>query len=382
MILLLSALLFQFQPFDTGLPRSGQWRHAFAVADMNGDGRPDLAFSSPRKQPGPPVIFLNQGGGRWGRWQEARFPSLPFDYGAVAAADFDGNGATDLAVASHYRGVAVVLGDGRGNFAPSQEGLALRVPSPPFTSRALVATDWNGDGLVDVAALSDGPRPGDRTVQLGVTVFENLGYAWKAVRAAETDVVFGDAIAVGDVDGDRLPDLVTVSSNTADRRVLRLGADAALARRELPTAAPAATVHAADLHDFDGDGRDEIVVAYGSALDLVSFPTGSQRLWSGPGRIAAVAAGDLNGDGAGDIVAATDDGRLLTFRGVTRDAELETPAWRRGCSAFAVRLADLDGDGRDEIIASFAGDSTACTSGGGVEVWRTLPAKRRRAAGH
>src|SRR5215213_2322445 len=140
-VILLLAAVLSFHPFDTGLPRSGQWRNGFAVADMNGDGSPDLAFGCPRKQPGPPVIFLNEGHGRWRRWDEVQFPALPFDYGAVAAADFDGNGANDLAVASHFTGVTVVLGDGHGTFVPSQEGLIFRKADAPegpapFSSRA------------------------------------------------------------------------------------------------------------------------------------------------------------------------------------------------------------------------------------------------------
>lgn len=400
MILFLAALL-SFQPFDAGLPRTGQWRHGFAVADMNGDGRPDLAFSPARKQPGPPVIYLNQGNGQWSRWEEAEFPSLPFDYGAVAAADFDGNGANDLAIASHYRGVTVVLGDGHGKFIPGGDGMAFPATSresAPFSSRAILATDWNGDGLVDVAALSDGPRPLVAGVQLGVTIWRNLGVSWQATRATKTDKMFGDAIAAGDVDGDHLPDLVTASSTKDDRRILRLASDATIEPRPLETLLPAALVRAADLHDFDGDGRDEIVVAYTSSttpatvsIELLSYPNGvrpPRRIWSHEGsEVAAVAAGDLNGDGAADVVAALQNGRLLAFRGdgngfVVIDAEIAVPEWRRGCTAYALQIADLNGDGRGEVIATFAGEQ-GCASGGGVEVWRTSPQfSRRRAVRH
>ncbi|HYI09194.1 MAG TPA: VCBS repeat-containing protein [Thermoanaerobaculia bacterium] len=398
-MLLLLALL-SFVPHDTGLPRTGMWRHGFAVADMNGDGRPDLVFTSPRKQPGPPVIFLNQGSGQWARWETAQFPALAFDYGAVAAADFDGNGTSDLAVASHYRGVIVLLGDGNGTFTAAPGGFTFPASSresAPFTSRALTVTDWNADGRPDVAALSDGPRPGNPNVQLGVTVYENLGSAWKPARALLSDVIFGDAIAAGDLDGDGLADLVTASHNTNDRRVLRLGSDGALVRRELETLLPAAVVHAADLRDFDGDGRDEAVVSYSATgasgtglLELLSFPAGSRparRLWSEQGaEVAAIATGDLNGDGAADLVAALEDGRLLTFRGdgtgsATPDAGIHPPEWRSGCAAYAVRIADLDGDARGEIIAVFAGESSRCASEGGIEVWRTAvqqgPSRKR-----
>lgn len=395
MTLLLAALLvlapsFRFRSFDEGLPRTGQWRHGFAVADMNHDGRPDLAFSSPRKQPGPPVIFLNQGDGRWSRWQGTQFPALPFDYGAVAAADFDGNGTNDLAIASHYRGVTVVLGDGRGTFVLSQAGMNFPTSaqeSAPFSSRAVVATDWNGDGRMDVAALSDGPRPGFSGVQLGVTVFENLGFEWRPLRAPLTDSVYGDSITAGDIDGDGLADLITASNVANNRKVLRHGGDRELVARELTTSAPVSLVRAADTHEFDGSPGEEIVLAYSSASGAV-IDLDSRQLWSEAGsNVAAIAAGDLNGDGSGDIVAAMQDGRLLTFRGdgrgfATRDADIEPPEWRRGCAAYALRLADLDGDRRAEIIATYAGESR-CASAGGVEVWRTelSGARKRRSIG-
>ena len=395
LLLVDSSSAFRFRPYDAGLPRSGQWRHGFAVADMNGDGRADLAFSSPRKQAGPPVIFLNRASGVWTRWEEARFPDLPFDYGAVAAADFDGNGANDLAVASHYRGVTVVLGDGKGNFVASNQGL----PGSPgvssqFSSRAVVATDWNGDGRPDVIALSDGPRPGVSGVQLGVSVFENLGgVAWRQLRSVTSDGVHGDALAAGDVDGDGRPDVLTASLLINFRRLLRLGSDPGLESREVVTSLPISLARSVDLRDFDGDGRAEAVIAYASAtspsrsvIELVSFG-GAQpprQIWSAEGgpSIAAVAAGDIDGDGSADVVAATPAGELLTFRGdgrgfVTADATIAAPAWRRGCAPYAVRLADLDGDGRDEVVAVFAGES-GCASGGGVEVWRHTTAGKRR----
>ena len=109
---------------------------------------------------------------------------------------------------------------------------------------------------------------------------------------------------------------------------------------------------------------------------MLSYPEGSRLLVEHDRRVAAVAAGDVTGDGAAEVVAALDDGRL-----VIGDAVLEPPAWRRACSPWAVRVADLDGDGRAEVIAVFAGDAVSCTTGGGVEVWRyELPPKRRRPA--
>lgn len=399
MFLLLAAVLFQFQPVDSGLPRSGQWRHSFAVADMNNDGRPDLVFTIPRKQLGPPVIYLNEGAGTWRKWEEATFPPLSFDYGSVAAADFNQDGAMDLAVASHYRGVTVVLGDGHGRFVEGGAGMGFPRSwreSASFSSRAVTTLDWNRDGRIDVAALSDGPRPGTTGVELGVTVFENLGSTWLPRRASVRDVIYGDAIAAGDVNADGFSDIVTASNVSGDPRILRLGGDPTLEPRAVATTLPVRTVRAVALADFNGDARDEIVIGYRTAtepsrasIELVSYPEGSgapRVLWFEEGStVAAVATGDLDGDRAIDVVAALSDGRLLTFRGdgagfVTRDADLAVAPWRTNCAPYGLRLDDLDADGDDEILASFAGDGGGCVSGGGVEAWTVREVSTRRRA--
>ena len=109
----------RFVPFGEGLPSSGQWRDGFAIADMNGDGHPDIVHGTPRKSPGPPAIFLGDGKGSWRRWKEATFPPLPYDYGDAQVGDFNGDGHPDIALAVHLKGVIALLGDGKGNFRSS-----------------------------------------------------------------------------------------------------------------------------------------------------------------------------------------------------------------------------------------------------------------------
>jgi FG-GAP-like repeat len=116
----------RFVPFGEGLPTSGEWREGFRIADLNGDGHPDIVHGPPRKQPGPPVIFLGDGKGSWTRWKDANFPSLSYDYGDIEVADFNRDGHMDLAVAVRYRGILVLLGDGHGGFSKCERRLGIR----------------------------------------------------------------------------------------------------------------------------------------------------------------------------------------------------------------------------------------------------------------
>lgn len=390
---------FAADVLDTGLPTNGQWRDGFDLADLDGDGKLDLLHGPPRKGRGQPLIFRGDGSGHFSLWEKAHFPPLPYDYGDIKAADLNGDGRPDIALAAHLRGVAVLINEGQGHFAPWNEGLALQTPAdqvgaPAFTSRALAVADWNRDGKPDLLALNEGPSLlGGVGETHALALWFNRDGLWDRAKPERPLTSFGDSIAAGDIDGDGDMDAVLGLQVSGARLALQLGDGNLFQSAELRSLPLDATLSAVALRDFDRDGRLEVIdgtraLSGGQFCTLLQVVHGAgsgrekpQALWSAVSRdpVVALAAGDIDGDGQDDLVAVRSGGEILSFagtrRGFSRDLVIAPPAQMAECNAFGAVLADIDGDGRLELIVSYAGDDKGtggpqCASGGGFRAWR------------
>lgn len=397
----------RFQPLDSGLPREGQWRNGFDVADMNGDGHLDIVHGPARKGRRRPNVFLGDGKGSWRAWAEVNFPALPYDYGDAAVADFNGDGRPDVALGVHLRGLMILIADGPNAFRAWGEGLPFPAAgvAAEFSSRAIAAADWNGDGRPDLIALGEGPRLGLTLTAgaqpprpaLGLAVYLNQGdgtWVESSGNAADRRV-HGEELAVADVDGDARVDALVGSSVLGSRELLRRNRGDGTWSTELLTGLrPSAIFEGVAIADVDADGRQDLLVGYRAAqhrvwrsgIDLLfgSADGGFQRqtVWSELGRagVTAVAAGDLDGDGKRDLAGLTGDGRTLVFlnggeRSFAQESSSEIVAEAGGCQGFDILARDLDGDGRADLITEFAGESSAlfapdaCPHGGALRVW-------------
>jgi len=154
------------------------------------------------------------------------------------------------------RGVAHPwLGSGAGGFTATED-LATGAASRP------IVADVDGDGLSDLTL------PGGFGE---VYVYRNRGAGrFEAGRSIAVGAQVADAV-IGDLDGNRFPDLVTVASDRSLEIRLDL-ADAATQAATLPL-----VPELLELADLDGDGRTEIVVA------LLGMESGEVQVWTPTG---------------------------------------------------------------------------------------------------
>lgn len=300
-----------FQPaVTTGVLNSGLATGnagSAAVGDFNGDGLPDVALNTAGPA-GPAVeVLLGKGDGSF----QPNHLILPVGQTplSVAAGDFDHNGALDLVTANSNGTVSVLLGNGDGSFRPR---IDLAVGGSPHS---VAVGDFNGDGRLDVVTAQ----------QLTDTVSVLLGhgdgtFARPLVLAASGQNFTPQSMALGDVNGDGKLDLVIKSVSVLDSDAFQLGVllgngDGTFQAPLLGAAQPGGSGDLA-LGDFNSDGRIDVAVA-----DQLGASTGNLSVFAGNGdgtfqsliRLdlltggndpLGVAAADLNGDGRVDLVAA------------------------------------------------------------------------------
>jgi hypothetical protein len=359
---------------------------------MNEDGFADLVLPPQRGAENTPSSFLGDGKGNWKLW-EASFPPLPYDYGDVAVADFNGDGRMDLALAVHLAGMIALVADGPDSFKDWGRGLDWSLGGGPeqstFSSRALEAADMNGDGRPDLVALGEGPRmaqgpaPGGARGGMlggyGVVVYLNQGDGtWTRRGEAEADRVrvFGDKLKVADFTHDKNSDIVLGSNVRGETSILRIGDGKGAWTTARLDGVRRGYVGAVDVADFNRDGRLDLVVGYLST-ELQVWRTGidlflarADGTWERRGVaveenrswLTALDSGDLDGDGNLDLAALTGEGETWVLLGkgdgsFVREQTPEIPQDDGGCRGYDVKVENLDGQPGDELVAEFAGGS-------------------------
>jgi len=346
-----------------------------AIGDFDGDGRPDLVvanhndntFSVYRNLASPGTISS-------GSLAEPVNFATGRNPIAVAVGDLDGDGKLDLAVANHfgdsisiYRNTSVRGVIDTGSFASP---IILTASVGPH---GLAIQDMNGDGKPDLVVANNGHGFGNT-----VSVYRNISTAGSLAFADRISYEVGtepDFLAVGDLDGDGKPDIAAmnfVSSTIALLRNVTVNGviDASSFQTKVEFATGPQPDQTIKLGDLDGDGKLDIAVGTDlsgmvSVFRNTTSPSGftidslAPRLTFDQGTPQTyVALGDVNGDSKPDL-AIFHSGIISIFLNASSAGSLGPGSFAAkvdfqaepGWNLSRVLIADLDGDGRPELIA-------------------------------
>jgi FG-GAP-like repeat/FG-GAP repeat/Dockerin type I domain len=345
-----------------------------AIGDVDNDGLPDLLVAEPGPSPASNgAVLVIRADRRTGFAQPTVLQSAG-NADAVLRADFNADNRLDVAALNQAaNSVSVFLGVAAGFAAPRNVAIS-------GGSLAFAAGDWDGDGRDDLAVT----RQGSGSTGAVETLLANADGSFRTGSVAPVGMnpVSAD---VGDFNHDGRRDLVVANSGSNDVAVLLGNGDGTFQAATFVgnDGGPRAVVVA----DFDLDGANDFAVARSLNPTVTVFYGDGQGGFASGGQVgssgSAVAARDVNGDGAPDILVtdissavvsayystgASTTGSKRQFR---HDSRFDDVIVSRGPASVA--SGDIDGDGRYDVMTAngaAAGTASVLTNIGATPVVR------------
>jgi Bacterial Ig-like domain (group 3)/FG-GAP-like repeat len=290
------------------------------VADINHDGYPDaILASNTGSAPGQVYVALNQGNGTLGA---AKLAVQGIDYPyleAIDIADMNADGNPDLLLYS-YGQIAIYKGNGDGTFSAGP--VSQYVAGYSSGSHAAPA-DFNGDGKLDVADV-------DETM-------------------ARAGFFYGN----GDLTLQGAPALAPPSENASNVQAVASG-------NFLGVSQTAILVQ--DWTHMNADFYPDMYTAYPDGKGGLKYTSAltSDILDTAQAQYIQPITADLNGDGASDLILAISGGIGIAYS--NKDGSFAAPVAidlgvQLACSLSYVDAGDINGDGYTDIVAAYPGDA-------------------------
>lgn len=352
--------------------------NSIAIADVNGDGAPDLlvattADEGASQNPGYADVILNTPGSLGTFHTGVHYPTTGMNPSSIALVDLTGSGSLDLVIANFASASVSVFPHGatRGTFDAAVSVNTGGQPNQVVSCdpHAKVPCDLTGNGK-PALVLADMSASGNAIVLMADPAHPGQFLAPVNLETGFTT----PSVAVADLNGDGAPDIVAVTfDSSGNNGAVYVFYQDAHSRGTFagPVVFPAgAQPQSVKIADVNGDGLPDLIVANfgpgndgkGSAGASVLLQDPAHRgsflppvTYATPGASIDVAVADLNGDAKPDLVVANlapsstgsvsvllqDPAHAGQFLAATSYAALGQP--------LAVAIADLNGDGHPDI---------------------------------
>lgn len=360
---ILSSTFAEPVDFTTDLHPNG-----IVIADLDGDGKADVATANNYSTSGQPAsISVLRNTSSTGTINFA--PRIDFNNGtltyAIASGDIDGDGKPDLVVCSVTDQNVSIF---RNTSTPGTISFAPKVDLPVgMASYSIAIGDINVDGKPDIAIAN--------SLDNTISVFRNTSSTGSISFAPKVNfmtMLMPERLAIGDLNMDGKPDIAVTNNLSNNFSIFpnnsTTGSISFNTRIDVTTFT---NPHDIMLSDLDGDGKlDVSVIAFNSNTNQSGFTpyrntsSGGNFSFASGSFVGAgfqnnssymLTSGDVNGDGKPEVaVASTGNDHIAIFQNYNSPGSVNFGLGTNFdmYSPYAVGLADLDGDGRSDLIGS------------------------------
>ena len=334
-----------------------------ALADLNKDGQLDLIVTS-AEPPAITVLLRDKSNGSF-RTATGRTITLTESPGEMELGDVNGDEHLDIALVSHDSyNVTLLLGQANGGFALAPNSpIVMKKGQHPHT-HGLGLGDLNGDGKLDLATVNN--EDNDVSVAFG----DGRGGFTLAPRSPFAVGPSPYPLTLGDVNGDGRLDIVATASATGPNRAQQLATSRALTllladgqggfkRSEIPLRTGQPWFVA--IGDINGDRKPDLVATHHDQSALTVLPgdgTGNFRETAGSPfdlghNVSHIVLADVNRDRREDVIAAAGDSiRVMLGDGTGRFNPAPHSPFATARGTWRLAVGDIDQDGKTDVVTS------------------------------